>query len=64
MAQNPVKDLYYYQVVTSPSEYAKQVLDKNNTGSISLKQLAADTLLKKILVPLPILSTNNTQDMC
>ena len=38
LAQNPVKDLYYYQVVTSPSEYAKQVLDKNNTGSISIKQ--------------------------
>ncbi len=63
LAQNPVNDLYYYQVVTSPSEYAKQVLDKNNTGTISLKQLAEDTLLKKILVPLPILSTNNTQDI-
>ncbi len=63
LAQNPVKDLYYYQVVTSPSEYAKQVLDKNNTGSISVKQLAADPLLRKFLVPLSILSTNNTQDI-
>jgi alpha-beta hydrolase superfamily lysophospholipase len=63
LAQNPVKDLYYYQVVTSPSEYAKQVLDKNNTGSISIKQLAADPLLRKFLVPLSILSTNNTQDI-
>ena len=63
LAQNPVKDLYYYQVVTSPSDYAKQVLDKNNTGSISIKQLAADPLLRKFMVPLSILSTNNTQDI-
>ena len=48
LAQNPVKDLYYYQVVTSPLDYAKQVLDKNNTGSISIKQLAARSFAKKI----------------
>ena len=63
LAQNPVKDLYYYQVVTSPLEYAKQVLDKNKTGSISVKQLAADPLLTKFLVPLSIIGTNNTQDI-
>ena len=63
LAQNPVKDLYYYQIVTSPLDYAKQVLDKNNTGSISIKQLAADPLLRKFMVPLSILSTNNTQDI-
>ena len=63
LAQNPVKDLYYYQVVTSPSEYAKQVLDKNNTGLISIKQLAIDPLLRKFLVPISILSTNNTEDI-
>ncbi|WP_161486192.1 alpha/beta hydrolase family protein [Candidatus Nitrosocosmicus hydrocola] len=63
LAQNPVKDLYYYQVVTSPLDYAKQILDKNNTGSISIKDLAKDPLLTKFLVPLSILSINNTQDI-
>ncbi|HKR73523.1 MAG TPA: alpha/beta fold hydrolase, partial [Candidatus Nitrosocosmicus sp.] len=63
LAQNPVKDLYYYQVVTSPLDYAKQVLDKNNTGSISIKDLAADPLLTKFLVPISILNTNSTQDI-
>ncbi|HKR73710.1 MAG TPA: alpha/beta hydrolase, partial [Candidatus Nitrosocosmicus sp.] len=57
LAQNPVKDLYYYQVVTSPLDYAKQVLDKNNTGSISIKDLATDPLLTKFLVPISILNT-------
>lgn len=63
LAQNPVKDLYYYQVVTSPLDYAKQVLDKNNTGFISIKDLGAYTLLTKFLVPMSILSTNNTEDI-
>lgn len=63
MAQNPVKDLYYYQVVTSPSEYAKQVLDKNNTGLISMQQLATDPVVSKFLVPLSVLRTNNTEDI-
>jgi hypothetical protein len=63
LAQNPVKDLYYYQVVTSPLDYAKQVLDKNNTGSISIKELSTDPLLTKFLVSLSILSTNSTQDI-
>jgi Serine aminopeptidase, S33 len=38
-AQNPCKVLYYNQVVSSPSEYAIQVLDKNHTGLISIQQL-------------------------
>lgn len=63
LAQNPVKDLYYYQVVTSPLDYAKQVLDKNNTGLISIKDLSTYPLLTKFLVPTSILSTNNTQDI-
>jgi pimeloyl-ACP methyl ester carboxylesterase len=63
LAQNPVKDLYYYQVVISPLEYAKQVLDKNHTGSISIQQLATDPLVRKFLVPLSVLSTNNTEDI-
>ena len=63
LAQNPVIDLYYHQVVTTPSEYAKQVLDKNNTGLISIKQLSTDPLLRKFIIPLSILSTNNTEDI-
>jgi uncharacterized protein len=63
LAQNPVKDLYYYQVVISPLEYAKQVLDKNHTGLISIRQLATDPLVRKFLVPLSVLSTNNTEDI-
>lgn len=63
LAQNPVKDLYYYQVVTSPLDYAKQVLDKNNTGSILIKDLTADPLLTKFLVPVSILNTNSIQDI-
>jgi uncharacterized protein len=38
LAQNPVKVLYYYQVVSSPLQYATQVLDKNHTGMISIYQ--------------------------
>jgi alpha-beta hydrolase superfamily lysophospholipase len=63
LAQNPIKDLYYYQVVISPLEYAKQVLDKNHTGLISIQQLATDPLVRKFLVPLSVLSTNNTEDI-
>jgi uncharacterized protein len=63
LAQNPVKDLYYHQIVTSPLEYSKQVLDKNNTGLISTKQLATDPLLRKFLVPSSVLITNNIQDI-
>ena len=48
LAQNPVKELFYYQAVTSPLEYAKQVLDKNNTGFISIKQLTLDPLVNEI----------------
>ena len=63
LAQNPVKDLYYYQVVISPSEYTKQVLDKNHTGLISIQQLATDLVVRKFLAPLSVLSTNNTEDI-
>jgi uncharacterized protein len=63
IAQNPVKDLYHYQVVTSPSEYAKQVLDKNHNGLISIQQLATDPVVRKFLVPISVLRTNNTEDI-
>ena len=35
LAQNPLKDVEYYQDVSLPLEYAMQVLDKNHTGLIS-----------------------------
>jgi alpha-beta hydrolase superfamily lysophospholipase len=62
LAQNPVKVLYYYQVVSSPSEYAKQILDKNQTGMISINKIATDPLLKNFLVPFSVLQSNNTKD--
>ena len=61
LAQNPVKVLYYYQVVTSPLEYATQVLDKNHTGMISIYQIANDPFLSHIVVPFSVLHANNTQ---
>ena len=63
LAQNPVKVLYYYQVVTSPSEYAAQVLDKNHTGMISIYQIANDPFLSHIVVPFAVLHANNTTDI-
>jgi len=61
LAQNPVRVLYYYQVVTSPSEYAAQVLDKNHTGMISIYQIANDPFLSHIVVPFSVLHANNTK---
>ena len=46
LAQNPLKDVEYYQDVSLPLEYATQVLDKNNTGLISIQQMVKDPLLK------------------
>jgi uncharacterized protein len=45
--------------VTLSSEYATQVLDKNHTGLISIKQIAKDPVLKNYFVPPSILLTNN-----
>jgi pimeloyl-ACP methyl ester carboxylesterase len=42
LAQNPLKDVEYYQDVSLPLEYAKQVLDKNHTGLISIQQIVTD----------------------
>ena len=60
LAQNPVKVLYYYQVVTSPLEYAAQVLDKNHTGMISIYQITNDPFLGHIVIPFSVLNANNT----
>ena len=42
LAQDPVKVVEYYQDVSLPLEYYKQVLDKNHTGSISVQQILND----------------------
>ena len=61
LALNPVKVLFYYQAVSLPLEYASQVLDKNQTGSISIQQIANDPLLRQLLVPSSVMHTNNTE---
>ena len=52
LAQNPVKVIYYNQVVSSPSEYATQVLDKNHTGLISIQQLGIGPIQQYVLADL------------
>jgi len=37
-----------------PVVYATQVLDKNHTGFISIKQIAKDPVLLDVIVPLSI----------
>ena len=39
LAQNPLKDVEYYQDVSLPLEYAMQVLDKNHSGLISIQDM-------------------------
>ena len=59
-----IRDLIYLQRVSLPLEYAKQVLDKNHTGLISIQQISKDPLLRHLLVPssvaLTFLRTNDT----
>ena len=62
LAQNPVKDVEYYQDVSLPLEYVTQVLDKNHTGLISIQQMANDPVLLKFLqLPQALLNTNDTK---
>ena len=42
-------DLMYYTFVGLPLEYAKQVLDKNHTGSISIQQVVNDPIFGQYL---------------
>ena len=64
VAQN-ARDLFRYQGVSIPLQYATQVLDKNHTGLISIQQIAKDPVLGHLLVPssvmLTFLRTNNTK---
>ena len=39
----------YYTFVGLPLEYAKQVLDKNHTGSISIQQVVNDPIFGQYL---------------
>jgi uncharacterized protein len=63
-AQN-LRDLLHYQSVYLPETYARQVLDKNHTGLISIQQIAKDPVLSHIFVPssvlLTFLRTNDTK---
>jgi uncharacterized protein len=61
LAQNPVKEVEYYQDVSLPLEYASQVLDRNHTGMISIQQIADDPLLRHFLVPSSVMLSNNTE---
>jgi len=63
LAQNPLKDVEYYQDVSLPLEYAMQVLDSNNTGLISVGQIVTDSLLKNFLLPSSLLHTNDTKEI-
>lgn len=59
LAQNPILDLYYHQIVSGPIEYARQTIDKNNSGEITIHEISTDSLLSNILVPHNILNTKN-----
>jgi len=60
-----LRDLLHYQVVFVPETYARQVLDKNHTGLISIQRMAKDPVLSHIFVPssvyLTFLRTNDTK---
>jgi uncharacterized protein len=60
IAQN-FGDIFYYQRVNLPLQYATQVLDKNHTGLISIQQMAKDPLPFKSIVPIYAVLTNNTK---
>jgi predicted esterase len=49
LAQNPSVSEYNLDA-SLPLKYATQVLDKNNTGLISIQQIAKDPLLSHLLV--------------
>jgi uncharacterized protein len=61
LAENPLKEVEYYQDVSLPLEYATQVLDKNNSGLISVQDIVADRLLRNFLLPSSVLQTNDTK---
>jgi uncharacterized protein len=48
-------------VIDLPLEYSTHVLDKNDSGLISIQQIAKDPLLGYYLVAPSLLHTNNTK---
>jgi uncharacterized protein len=62
LAQNASVSEYNLDVFL-PSEYATKVLDKNNTGLISIQQIANAPVLRNSFVPSSVLSTNNTKEI-
>jgi alpha-beta hydrolase superfamily lysophospholipase len=62
LAQNPLK-VEYFQDVSLSLEYAKQVLDKNNSGLISIQDVIVDPLYKNLLLPITVSQTNDTNAM-
>jgi hypothetical protein len=56
VAQN-MREIVSPQYVNLPLEYATQVLDKNHTGFILIKQMAKDPLMVNLLVPSSVLIT-------
>src|SRR5215212_9874466 len=62
LAQNASVSEYNLDV-SLPSEYATKVLDENNTGLISIQQIANAPVLRNSFVPSSVLSTNNTKEI-
>ena len=44
-----VRDAAYYNLVGLPLEYAKQILDKNHNGSISIKEESQDQIFQSMV---------------
>jgi len=61
LAQNPLKDVEYYQDVSLPLEYAMRELDKNHTGLISIQHIVVDPFLRNFLLPSSVSHTNDTK---
>ena len=59
VAQNLIKDILYYQVVDLRANYAKQVLDIDHTGLVSIEQIASDPLLDDVIKDPFLLSKDN-----
>jgi len=62
VAQNLI-DLIHFQVIENPLKYAMEILDKNNTGELSIQTIAEDDLLKNILLTNPSSENNDTESV-